>query len=120
MDKNLIKFHIKKLSLTKRNIVPNLDFASLYDRVMPTFTGELGVVMSPPLYSTNPCLEVTLPVSGRNVTFFEPTTMGIEPQYQRFYSRRDRGFVDVDPVTGCIDLKYGDNYFDDYENEYFL
>ena len=94
MEKNLIKYHIKKLHLTNKSIVPNFDFASLYDRVMPTLSGELGVIMSPRHYNTNPCVEIPLNMNdsqyNRALTTFNlcDNDGGIEPIYQSLYSRR--------------------------------
>ena len=40
------------------------------------------------LPSTNPCLEIVLPVSQQTVVFSpSPTSSGIEPLFERLYSR---------------------------------
>lgn len=95
MDKNLIKYHIKRLHLTNKSVVPNFDFASLYDRVMPTL---------------NPCGEILLP-SGRALSTISlyGTGGGIEPIYESTYRRRGL----VDPVTGCVDIPYEPLWDDD-------
>lgn len=91
MEKKLIKYHIKTLQFVKPKwfstnpcveivlpqsgetvrLTANFDYASLYDRVMPTLTGFEDVVV----YGTGG----------------EFNTSGIEPLYQQFYERRTRG-----------------------------
>jgi hypothetical protein len=105
MEKNLIKYHIEKLQFVKRYwwvpinddqfVVPNFDYASLYDTVMPTLSGELGIIMSPRHYTTNPCVEIPLNMEcetqfNRTLTTFNlcDDCGGIEPLHQSLYSRR--------------------------------
>ena len=90
-DKNFIKQRIKKLCLTNNRMVPNFDYASLYDRVMVTGgydAGELGLSMIPRGYTnTNPCLEVMLPTHS---------------------SYRRRGYLYDDGSVNYRELSYSD------------
>lgn len=93
MEKKLIKYRVERLQFVKKLVVPNFDFASLYDRVIPTLD--------------NPCLEIPLgdlPSRGR----FNSGLTTI-----RLYGTGGEGYRQgelVNPYTGEINYNFINDY----------
>lgn len=110
-DKNFIKQRIKKLCLTNHKIVPNFDYASLYDRVMVSggySMGELGFEVTLDDLPSRGRFNTTKPSYMNNVT-----SNGLEPL---FGSYRRRGYLYDD--GGVNYREFSDNDFlenNDYE-----
>jgi hypothetical protein len=71
--------------------------------------GEVGIDMSPRWSNpnNNPCVEMVLPASLRSVQITSiggGYSNGIEPVYEGFYTRRNRG--SINPVTDTLNYNH--------------